>query len=119
MGPSSPKAGDTLIALPTLVHRGPGNPHGASPRKVLFFSLRPRYDSTTSGRSDQAETLVAADVGVYDDATQIHVGWVLSREGYSLDSKERRAVLQSYRALGINLDDFGKGEARMRSEYGA
>ena len=41
LGPAGPRAGDGLIALPTMIHRGPGS--GPQERLVLFFSIRPVY----------------------------------------------------------------------------
>ena len=134
----APRVGETLIALPTLIHRGPGNRSGQVARKVLFFALRPRYgdeggsgavrSSTTAehggscgrgqgndGASDSADAPPSTDhaseeqVGSYDDATQIHVGWLLSRPGYGLDPKRHKEVLAQYKRHGVDLESFGRG----------
>ena len=57
-----PKAGDGLIALQTLVHRGPGNNNCPFERKVLFFSLRPVF-------SDARDAV--KDIGTYDPASRL------------------------------------------------
>ena len=121
MGPGRPDVGDTLLALPTLIHRGPGNVHGATPRKVIFFSLRPKYAGQGVGLG--AAPLLEgvgeeAVVGEYDSGTQLHAGWLLSRGGYALDAKAIRAVLQRYKAHGIDLESFGKGAETLRGKRG-
>ena len=41
-----PNAGDGIVAMPTLVHRGPGgNDSRATERSVLFFVLQPTFPS--------------------------------------------------------------------------
>ena len=37
-----PAAGDAIIGLPTLVHRGPGNFERPTERMVLFFTIKVR-----------------------------------------------------------------------------
>ena len=109
MGPGTPQVGETLISLPTLIHRGPGNRSAGAARKVLFFALRPVYGDDGKGGAASEE-----QVGSYDDGTQIHVGWLLSRPGYGLDPKRRREVLVQYKRHGVDLEGFAKGgEARL------
>ena len=74
------------------------------PRQVLFFSLRPKFDASSHG--DDA----AASVDVYDSGTQIHVGWLLSREGYALEPSEQRRVMLRYKAHNVDLQGFGRRE---------
>ena len=37
-----PAAGDAILGLPTLVHRGPGNFERPTERMVLFFTIKAR-----------------------------------------------------------------------------
>ena len=119
--------GETLVALPSLIHRGPGNRSGQAARKVLFFALRPRYGdgggsgAGKDGAADRGAAPPSTDhaseeqVGSYDDATQIHVGWLLSRPGYGLDPKRRKQVLTQYKRHGVDLESFGRGgEAHLK-----
>ena len=58
--------GDGYLALPTLIHRGPGNASSsAEPRYMLFFTLRPQYANATSS---------AAHYHKYNPDLQIHAG---------------------------------------------
>lgn len=42
-----PKANDGILALPTMIHCGPGNPSASTEnRMVLFFTVRPIYKNT-------------------------------------------------------------------------
>ena len=60
------KMGDGYLALPTLIHRGPGNASSsAEPRYMLFFTLRPQYANATSS---------AAHYHKYNPDLQIHAG---------------------------------------------
>ena len=97
LGPP-PSAGDAIVALPTMVHRGPGNYERPVERVVLFFSLAPDYDD---------ERAADKDVGTYDSEAQIHAGWILYRAGAVV--AQPKAVLDAYRALGWPLETFGKG----------
>ena len=61
--------GDGLLALPTLIHRGPGNHISATrSRFVLFFSLRPMYKNVDSDK---------AELYKYNPSTQIHASCVM------------------------------------------
>lgn len=58
--------GDGYLALPTLIHRGPGNAASASePRFMLFFTLRPVYKNTI-----ESDALYHK----YNQDLQIHAG---------------------------------------------
>ena len=103
MRPCGPpaNAGDAIIALPTLVHRGPGSLDDSTDRWVLFFTVRPLFDDVGSD---------VGHVGSYDAAAQIHAGWLLFRLQYVL--KKPSDVLDAYSRLGYHLKDFGVGQAR-------
>ena len=68
-GSSTDKTGDGLLALPTLIHRGPGNHISATKsRYVLFFSLRPTYKNVDADK---------AELYKYNPSTQIHASCVM------------------------------------------
>lgn len=96
-----PDAGDGVVALPTLVHRGPGgNDALATERSVLFFTIVPLFDD-----DDFEETL-----GNYDPDAQIHAGWLIWRTGSLLGDPKIECVMDEYSRLGFELRSFGKGE---------
>ena len=65
-GKEDTKMGDGYLALPTLIHRGPGNASSSSePRYMLFFTLSPEYTIT----KNETET---AHYHKYDPDLQIH-----------------------------------------------
>ena len=75
-GPASPAAGDAVLALPTLIHRGPGLASSATVdgRYVLFFTLRPLYD----GMIDPVNpTTGYRKFHTYNPELQIHAGCIL------------------------------------------
>ena len=86
-----PALGDGLLALPTLVHRGPGceEPESGEERQVLFFTLAPVF----SGRQASA---TARSLGAYNPDAQIHAAWMLWRTGDALPPGRREAVLEAY-----------------------
>ena len=43
VGHPQPAAGDGVLALPTLLHRGPGTVGRARSRHVLFYTVRPEF----------------------------------------------------------------------------
>ena len=99
-----PKRGDGIVALPTLVHRGPGgNENRGTDRSVLFFTIAPIFD----GAKDDPEFDMS--LGEYDAEAQIHAGWLLWRAGKVLGPEVPR-VINLYDELGFNLSQFGKGE---------
>jgi len=68
-GSSTGKTGDGLLALPTLIHRGPGNHISATKsRYVLFFSLRPTHKNVDADK---------AELYKYNPSTQIHASCVM------------------------------------------
>ena len=65
-GKETTEMGDGYLALPTLIHRGPGNAASASePRFMLFFTLRPVYKNTI-----ESDALYHK----YNQDLQIHAG---------------------------------------------
>ena len=61
-GRTDTAAGGGLLAMPTLVHRGPGTLRSAEGRSVLFFTIRPRFYGKRS----------LVNVGLYDADRQAH-----------------------------------------------
>ena len=99
MGPP-PKPGDGVVALPTLVHRGPGgNDAQAMSRKVLFFTIVPVYEDD----DDFDEEL-----GEYDPEKQIHAGYLIWRTGSLLGNARIRTAMGEYAKLGFDLQAFSK-----------
>ncbi len=96
---SPPGVGDGILALPTLVHRGPGAYDSDAHRKVLFFTLRPLFPGVKAG---------AGHVGVYDADAQIHAGWLLHRMQAAV--KESGEVEKAWAEHGVQLAMFGEGE---------
>ena len=94
-GPPRP-AGDGLLALPTLVHRGPGNRGNPSDRRILFFSVRPVFAEDPGS------------VGTYDSSEQLHAGWLLSRTGSLITADEAKLIFGEYRKIGFDLQGFGR-----------
>ena len=105
-GPDPAKLGDGLLALPTLVHRGPGgNDAHAADRSVLFFTVVPLFANDNTEQRAEAKK-----IGEYDPDAQIHAGWLLSYAGRLLTEPEEEAVLDAYDDIGFRLRDFGHGE---------
>ena len=99
IGCPQPQIGDAVVGLPTLIHRGPGGRQGAvdAPlRRVLFFTLRPRF---TDARA-------TAEGTAYDADKQIHAAWLLWFCNDVLDDVARSGVKAAYKKLGHNLADF-------------
>jgi hypothetical protein len=62
--------GDALLALPTLLHRGPGGGGGGTvARRVLFFFVRPIFAPT--------HYLDAGGAFKYDPSSQVHAAYLL------------------------------------------
>ena len=74
-GPASSTAGDGVLALPTLIHRGPGLASSATVdgRYVLFFTLRPLYH----GAIDPVTSTGYRKYHIYNSELQIHAGCIL------------------------------------------
>lgn len=89
-GKSSVHAGDGMFSLPTLIHRGPGNPSTATEnRYMLFFSLRPQYSNTTKA---------AIEYHKYNPDLQIHAPCILFNQ-----FKNIKAI---YEKSGCNLEGY-------------
>jgi len=93
-------AGDGILALPTLLHRGPGTmdlPAGEAGRTVCFFSVRPKFSG------ERAEL---NGFGTYDPDKQVHGAWLLWRLGAILDKRTKHRVVKAYAQLGYSLSAF-------------
>jgi hypothetical protein len=101
MGPP-PRAGDGLVALPTLVHRGPGGDPAMGRRWVLFFTVVPLFAA-----EDGTDPAFEATLGEYDPEAQIHAVWLLWRAAAAV--REPDKVVAAYRECGYDLAAFGKG----------
>ena len=109
-GNPEPRAGDGLLCLQTLIHRGPGGRQHASRaegagtsktgRRVLFFTLRPKFVDKRA---------LSSAVGSYDMDGQIHAAWLLWRtKGLSISTANARTVKQMYNSLGHDLSVYGE-----------
>jgi len=93
-----PSEGDGILALPTMVHRGPGGGYdNITQRVVLFFTVQPIYS-----KDDKV-------VGTYDPKAQIHAGWLVWRAYNEINEVDRTRIFQAYSRLGFELNSFGKG----------
>jgi len=94
-GRTDTAAGGGLLAMPTLVHRGPGTLRSAEGRSVLFFTIRPRFYGKRS----------LVNVGLYDADRQIHGAWLLwkLRKHGQISKKECERVERKYKARGLPL----------------
>lgn len=76
-GPSTSTAGDGVLALPTLIHRGPGLSSSATnSRYVLFFTLRPLYDGAINHITNTGYRKFHT-YHTYNPELQIHAGCIL------------------------------------------
>ena len=121
-GEPEPQVGDGLLCLPTLIHRGPGGKRldtagsrssgrgqrkrGARPgsqpppRRVLFFTLRPRFTDERARRG--------AALGTYDADRQVHAAWLLWRTRDLPQSLGIAPVVKRmYKTLGYDLSLYG------------
>lgn len=88
-----------LIALPTLIHRGPGS--SAQPLNVLFFSIRPLYKySSADARQDKVQV---ADIDEHDYSEQVHASWLLARMD---DENSKSRIRDANFRLGHVLGDY-------------
>ena len=108
-GAADPSAGDALLALPTLIHRGPGgggDGEGGPARRVLFFFVRPVFDPA------RFEPDPAGGAFKYDPTSQVHAAFLLQvAEKLApafLRSRglDRQTVARAYKALGHELGWF-------------
>ena len=117
--------GDSMVALTTLIHRGPGNADRSSSgdsgarkensrgkrgklakrtaRRVLFFDVKPQFRNPTTGR------LEGGDIGDYEPEYQVHAAYLLSRaraSSYMPKDRDQRRVRDAYKELGYDLSQF-------------
>ncbi|KAL3810726.1 hypothetical protein ACHAXA_008499 [Cyclostephanos tholiformis] len=101
------RAGDGVMALPTLIHRGPGNASTSiANRYVLFFTLRPVYRDGGDGGGGITADASSGDVvaatttrrpfHTYNPNLQIHAGCVLYNQF--------RRVMKMYADGGCGLE---------------
>ena len=91
-------AGDAFIALPTLVHRGPGTIGCTSTRHVLFFVIQPEYlDSAPPGEGEESHDK-------FDPNLQVHAAFLLYHEPKGTTNARRNMVKAMYSAAGYNLE---------------
>ncbi|KAL9182225.1 hypothetical protein ACHAXT_012877 [Thalassiosira profunda] len=91
-GSKDAKAGDGLLCLPTLIHRGPGNATSAKDsRYVLFFTMRPIYRNVRHGGVEEAHHK-------YNPELQIHAPAVLFNHF--------KRVKRIYEGSGCNLEGY-------------
>ena len=92
-GKKDVKAGDGLLCLPTLIHRGPGNPTSAkNSRCMLFFTLRPLYTNM------KCECGLDKSMHKYNPALQIHAPCILYNQF--------KKVKSIYESSGCSLDGY-------------
>ena len=83
-------AGEGILALPTMIHRGPGCPSTATDsRYILFFTLRPQYKNVTQD---------AVEYHKYNPGLQIHAPCVLFNQF--------KKVKSIYERNGCDLDGY-------------
>lgn len=88
----TPNANDGILALPTLIHCGPGNPSASTENRiVLFYTVRPLYKNTKSGRSVEKQHK-------YEQDLQIHAPCIL----YNQFQK----TIRIYENAGCNLRNY-------------
>ena len=92
-GGESPKANDGILALPTLIHCGPGNPSSSTEdRIVLFFTVRPLY------KNIKADDKEVEKQHRYNEDLQIHAPCIL----YNQFQK----TIRIYENAGCNLRNY-------------
>jgi len=92
-------AGDGILGLPTLIHRGPGNASAsAESRYVLFFTLRPLYRNMKKCEGDGMMDDKQLQYHRYNPMLQIHASCILYNQF--------KKVKSIYENSGCNLDGF-------------
>ena len=97
-GRLEPGVGDAVVCLQTLVHRGPGELAQGPGRRVLFFSIRPKFVGPRSATD--------SSVGTYDSDGQIHAAWLLWRTADVCPPAVSAQVREDYRSLGYDLGGY-------------
>lgn len=91
-GPCSPRAGDGMLGVPMLVHRGPGLASDATEnRMVLFLTLRPVYRNLRGRGIDEIHHK-------YNPALQIHASCILYNQF--------KKVNEIYERSGCGLEGY-------------
>ena len=104
-GKAEPAVGDALLALPTLIHRGPGGGGGEVPRRVLFFFVRPIFSEEDGFEKDDIDSFK------YDPSSQVHAALLLhlatmcAPKGF-LRGIDPARVKKQYKEKGYELDWF-------------
>jgi len=111
-GPKTQNAGCGLLSLPTVVHRGPGNPATSRDcRYVLFFTLRPIYCNVKKIKELDATKIHHR----YNPDLQIHAPCLLYNQLNKVKQIYRGYGMESnFRALA-GLDD-GRAAENLREE---
>ena len=104
-GGAEVSCGDAMVALPTLIHRGPGNTSDTQTRDVLYFTLQP------TGFPNRRRSVPAPLAP--DDDSQVSALWLLLLGGSTgqLRPGLYERVEASYTARGIPFSQFMVGEA--------
>ena len=95
--------GDAVVALPTLIHRGPGNTSATQTRDVLFFTLQPTGFPQSRHRSKACPV-----PRVPDDDLQVSAPWLLTmgeRTGQLQPGLYER-IVASYARRGVSFEQF-------------
>lgn len=88
-----PKANDGILALPTLIHCGPGNPSASTEHRiVLFFTVRPIYKNTKRLTADVEKQ------HKYNEELQIHAPCILYHQF--------QKTIRIYENAGCNLRNY-------------
>ena len=104
LGPPDPCTGDAILALPSLIHAGPGNASASEARRVVFLTIRPVFcdeRDTAMDASDDSPTM-------YDPSLQLapdHLAGLLhDLAPGSVTAAERRNVRASFARVGLLPD---------------
>lgn len=88
-----PAANDGILALPTLIHSGPGNPSSSTEHRiVLFFTVRPIY------KNAKPWTASVEKQHKYSEDLQIHAPCILYHQF--------QKTLRLYEDAGCNLRNY-------------
>ena len=101
LGHPAPPVGHGVLALPTLIHRGPGGytPGGERcSRRVVFFTIQPMFTDERGAHN--------GDTGSYDPGSQVNAAWLLHHtEKLPVLAGCVPAVRAVYKSLGFSLSE--------------